>query len=371
MTTGPLIPTRSAAVTLTPKPRLPAEWEPQSGVQLTWPHADTDWGPNLAAAEAVFAQIGAAITRHESLLVVCAPSHQGGDGGDEERGAVLERLAMAGADPDRVYLAVAPSDDTWARDHGPITVLENGQPRLLDFVFNGWGGKFPAEQDTRLTARLADLGCFGTHPVTAMDLVLEGGSIESDGRGTLLTTRHCLMTPTRNPALSQAAIEAHLREHLGAERVLWLEHGALEGDDTDSHIDTLARFCDPTTIAYTQAADARDPQHPELQRMAEQLATFRQANGAPYTLVPLPLPAPIVESGRRLAATYANFLVINGAVLVPIYQDPADAVALERLATAFPGREVIGIDCREIIRQGGSLHCLTMQYPSGVLPTAA
>jgi len=358
-------------VTAIAERRLPAEWELQSGVQLTWPHAETDWGPNLAAAEAVFAQIGAAITRHESLLVVCAPSRQSGDAGDEERGAVLECLAKAGADPERVYLAAAPSDDTWARDHGPITVLEADRPRLLDFVFNGWGGKFPAEQDTRLTGRLADLGCFGTHPVTAIDLVLEGGSIESDGQGTLLTTRHCLLTPTRNPTLSQSAIEARLREHLGAERILWLQHGALEGDDTDSHIDTLARFCDPATIAYTQATDHQDPQQPELQRMEDQLASFRQANGAPYTLIPLPLPAPIVEAGRRLAATYANFLIINGAVLVPTYDDPTDAVALARLAQAFPGREVIGIDCREIIRQGGSLHCLTMQYPAGVLPSAA
>lgn len=358
-------------MTVTAERRLPAEWEPQSGVQLTWPHADTDWGPNLPSAEAVFAQIGAAITRHESLLVVCAPPRAGHPEDDDDQGAILERLAEAGADPERVYLAAAPADDTWARDHGPITVLEADRPRLLDFVFNGWGGKFPAEQDTRLTGRLAELGCFGTHPVTAIDLVLEGGSIESDGRGTLLTTRHCLLTPTRNPALSQAAIEARLREHLGAERILWLEHGALEGDDTDSHIDTLARFCDPATIAYTRAADARDSQQPELQRMADQLASFRQANGTPYTLIPLPLPAPIVEAGRRLAATYANFLIINGAVLVPTYDDPADAVALDRLARAFPGREVIGIDCREIIRQGGSLHCLTMQYPAGVLPGAA
>jgi agmatine/peptidylarginine deiminase len=341
--------------------RLPAEWEPQSGVQLTWPHEDTDWAPRLAGVEPVFAAIGAAIARHETLLAVCR------DAGHRDH--VLERLRAAGADLDRVQLAISPSDDTWARDHGAITVIDDGLPVLVDFLFNGWGGKFPAERDNLLTRSLAAQGSFGAAALEHVDLVLEGGSIESDGQGSLLTTSQCLLTPTRNPGLSRAQIERRLGEHLGARRILWLEHGELEGDDTDGHIDTLARFCDPATIAYVECADPADPQHRELRQMANQLEGLHRESGEPYRLIPLPLPAPFfADDGRRLPATYANFLVINEAVLVPVYGDAADSVALERIGAAFPGRSAIGIDCREIIRQGGSLHCLTMQFPRGVLP---
>ena len=340
--------------------RLPAEWEPQSGVQLTWPHAGTDWSSRLDAVEPVFAAIGATIARHESLLVVCQDT--------DHRVHVLSLLAQAGADLDRVQLGIAKANDTWARDHGPVTVFEHDQPVLLDFSFNGWGGKFPAEHDNLLTRTLAAQGRFGAVPVEEIDLVLEGGSIESDGAGSIMTTSQCLLTPTRNPELLRDDLAERLMQHLGAQRLLWVDHGHLEGDDTDGHIDTLARFCDAETIAYVECEDSGDPQYAGLQRMAEQLAQFRQPTGAPYTLVPLPLPAPIFDEGRRLPATHANFLVINDAVLVPIYEDPADGMALERLGAAFPGRSVIGIDCRELIRQGGSLHCLTMQFPLGVLP---
>ncbi|MBS0001532.1 MAG: agmatine deiminase family protein [Thioalkalivibrio sp.] len=340
--------------------RLPAEWEPQSGVQITWPHAGTDWGPRLDAVEPVFAAIGAAVTRREPLLVVCQDA-------DHHR-HVLAQLTRSGADPAQVRFGIAPADDTWARDHGPIAVIEDGQPRLLDFAFNGWGRKFPSDRDNLLTRNLADQGCFGSTPVEPVDLVLEGGSIESDGIGAVLTTSHCLLTPTRNPGLSREAIERHLRAQLGAERILWLEHGHLEGDDTDGHIDTLARFCDPGTIAHADCERADDSQHAELALMAAELGELRTAQGEPYALVPLPLPAAIHADGQRLPATYANFLVINEAVLVPIYGDPADTVALERLGAAFADRTVAGIDCRELLRQGGSLHCLTMQFPAGVLP---
>lgn len=340
--------------------RLPAEWEPQSGVQLTWPHENTDWGSSLDRVEPVFAAIGAAIARHESLLVVCQDT--------DHRAHILRQLTETGADLDRVQLGIAPADDTWARDHGAITVLENEQPLLLDFIFNGWGGKFPADHDNLITRTLSSQGRFGTVPVETIDLVLEGGSIESDGSGTVMTTSQCLLTPSRNAGLSRHDLEQRLREHLGAQRVLWLDHGHLEGDDTDGHIDTLARFCDAGSIAYVQCDDPADAQHAGLRRMAEQLAGFRQPSGLPYTLIGLPQPAPILDGGQRLPATYANFLVINEAVLVPVYDDPADALALERIGAAFPGRSVVGIDCRELIRQGGSLHCLTMQFPAGVLP---
>lgn len=340
--------------------RLPAEWETQSGVLLTWPHAKTDWASRLDTVEPVFAAIGATIARHESLLVVCQDA--------EHRARVIAELTRAGADLDRVQIGIAPADDTWARDHGPITVVADGQPLLLDFVFNGWGGKFPASQDNLLTRNLAAQGRFGTVPVCEVDLVLEGGSIESDGIGTVMTTRQCLLTPTRNPGLSETEIEQRLLEHLGATRVLWLSHGQLEGDDTDGHIDTLARFCDPSTIAYVTCEDPADPQHAELAKLSEELGRLRTLAGEPYRLIPLPLPAAVFDEGSRLPATHANFLVINGAILVPVYEDPNDAVALERLGNAFPDRTVIGIDCRELIRQGGSLHCLTMHFPAGVLP---
>ncbi|MFN2349807.1 MAG: agmatine/peptidylarginine deiminase [Thioalkalivibrio sp.] len=339
---------------------LPAEWAPQSGVQLTWPHGKSDWSDLLDEADAVFSRIGAAITRFERLLVVCQDT--------AHRTHVLNQLEEAGANLGQVSTALAPANDTWARDHGAITILEDGHLKLLDFQFNGWGGKYPAEEDNRITACLKAHGLFGELPVQTVDLVLEGGSIESDGEGTLLTTAGCLLTPTRNPGLDRAGVEAALKQRLGVERILWLEHGDLEGDDTDGHVDTLARLCDAHTIAYVTCENTADPHHGPLKAMEVELKALRTASGEPYRLIALPLPAPIREDdGRRLPATHANFLIINGAVLVPTYDDPTDTIALERLGAAFPDREIIGIDCRTLIRQYGSLHCVTMQFPEGVL----
>ncbi len=338
---------------------LPAEWAPQSGVMLTWPHPHGDWRPHLDAVEPVFAAIAHEVARREGLLVVCFdPAH---------RDHVREYLKKAGVEMARVHLAIAPSNDTWARDHGPITVVENGTPRLLDFTFNGWGRKYPADLDNALNARLAARGVFGA-PLEHIDLVLEGGAIDSDGEGTLLTTESCLLDPKRNPHLTKGRIEARLKRHLGVDRVLWLRHGHLIGDDTDGHIDTLARFCSADTIAHVVCRDRGDPHHPALAAMERELRNLRRRNGLPYRLVPLPLPAPIHdEKGQRLPATHANFLVINGAVLVPTYGDPSDREALDNLADAFPGRTIVPIDCRPLIMQYGSLHCVTMQLPEGVL----
>jgi agmatine deiminase len=339
---------------------LPAEWAPQSGVMLTWPHDGTDWAPLLDTVEHVFVLIAREITLRERVLIVCR---------DSLHAAHVEGLlSTAGADRRAVLTTIAPSNDTWARDHGPITVMENTRPLLLDFTFNGWGGKFDAALDNRINRTLHAGGAFAT-ALRTIDMVLEGGGIESDGEGTLLTTSHCLLSPHRNPQLDRAGTEARLREVLGVQRILWLDHGHLEGDDTDSHIDTLARFCDPRTIAYTACDDTTDPHYADLAAMAAQLRALCTADGQPYRLVPLPWPqARYDEDGRRLPATYANFLIINGAVLVPTYADPADAVALERLRDCFPDREIVGIPCLDVIRQNGSLHCLTMQLPVGVLP---
>ena len=336
--------------------RLPAEWEPQAAVQLTWPHADSDWGPTLHEVEPCFDAIATAISRFETVIIACANAD-----------AVRSRLQRAGANMDRVRLYQAPTNDTWARDHGPITVERGSAPALLDFGFNGWGGKYASDLDDALTTALFAQQAFGAIALESAPVVLEGGSIESDGQGSILTTTSCLLNPNRNGPTSESEVEFVLREHLGAKRVLWLEHGHIEGDDTDGHIDTLARFCDGNTIAYVACTTRRDAHYKPLKRMEDELRAMRTADGQPYTLAPLPWPkACYDDDGNRLPATYANFLIVNGAVLVPTYDDAADAKALKTIGKLFPGREVVGIDCRPLIVQHGSLHCVTMQIPAGV-----
>ena len=328
--------------------RLPAEWEPQDAVLIAWPHAATDWAPYLAQAEAVFLNISKAVTRFETLLVVTP-----------EPDAVREKLKHL----DRVQIFNIPTNDTWARDFGPITIEEDGTPVLLDFTFTGWGDKFEAALDNKITAELHKLGAFGNTPLRKTDFILEGGSIESDGQGTLLTTAECLLNPNRNPNLCKMQIEKALRAELGAKTFQWLENGALAGDDTDAHIDTIARLCPDSTVLYVQCNDPVDPHFETFQALENEL---KQTD---FNLLPLPWPqAQFDADGEQLPATYANYLVINGAVLVPTYSDPADAQALETVGQAFPDREIIGIDCSALILQHGSLHCVTMQIPKGVLP---
>lgn len=336
---------------------LPAEWAPQSAVMLTWPRPDGDFARQFEAVEKNFIAIATAISRYQDVII----------GYGCETAKLRERLASAGARGERLHIYSVESNDVWARDHGPITVFRGGKPVHLDFGFNGWGGKFEAGLDNRITRKLAQLGAW-TSPVETLDFVLEGGGIESDGLGTLLTTERCLLAPTRNPQFSKAEIERKLKDWFGLSRVLWLKHGDLLGDDTDGHIDTIARFCDMRTIAYQACDDRKDAHFEELRAMEQELQGLRQISGQPYKLVPLPLPAAIYdEDGRRLPAGYPNFLIINGAVLVPLYGDAVnDAIALERLRPCFPGRTVIGIDCRALIHQYGSLHCVTMQIPKAI-----
>jgi agmatine deiminase len=327
-------------------------------VILTWPHAETDWAPALGAIEPVYDALVRAVAAREPALVVCAdPPHAA---------HVHARLARAGADLSRVSLHCVPSDDTWVRDYGPITVIEDGRPLLLDFGFDGWGGKYEASRDDVVPLGLHATGSFGSTPIERPPLVLEGGSIEADGAGTLLTTRRCLMARAGHGA-SVAAVEASLSRFLGARRVLWLDHGGLEGDDTDGHVDTLARFCDRTTIAYVRCDDPTDSHYPEMAAMEAELRALLTAEGRSYRLVPLPWPRPQRgPEGERLPATYANFLVVNGAVLMPTYGDPADGRAAEALAGAFPGREVVAVPSAPLLLQHGSLHCATMQVPREV-----
>lgn len=325
---------------------------------LTWPHADTDWAPLLAEAQAVYLEIARHITRRQKLVIACHDQ--------EHLNHICGLLAEAGIAPDHLRLAIAPGNDTWARDHGPLTVSKEVGPVLLDFHFNGWGGKYAAELDDRITSRLATAGCFGKTPLQPVELVLEGGAVETDGQGTLLATESSVITDSRNPGVSRQEMEKRLTEQLGIQHFLWLRHGHLSGDDTDGHIDTLVRFCDPETIIHVTCLPG-DEDYAEAEAMRRELEAFRTADGRPYRLVPLPALQPHYdEEGRRLPATYANFLIINNAVLLPVYQDPADEGAIRVLAACFPGREIIPIDCRTLIRQNGSLHCITMQIPAQV-----
>lgn len=304
---------------------------------------------------ACFIAIAREVACREPLLVVTPYPARVGD-----------QLRQAGVKMEHVTLLECPTNDTWARDHACITVTGGGRTRHLDFCFNGWGMKFAANLDNQINRRLHEAGLLEGEYADCLDFVLEGGSIESDGRGTLLTTSQCLLAPNRNARhTTKQALEAKFASCFGTDRVLWLDHGYLAGDDTDSHVDTLARLCPDDTIAYVQCTDEADEHYEELRLMEEQLKGFRTRDGRPYRLVPLPMTEAIVEEGERLPATYANFLIINGAVLYPTYNQPAnDALACEQLQSIFTGREVVGIDCRPLIRQHGSLHCVTMQYPT-------
>ena len=323
--------------------RLPAEWEPQWGVQLTWPHADTDWAPILNDIIETYHKMAREIAKRERLIVV-APED-----------AARDMLRF-----------VCPTDDTWARDHGFITLTDDeGHHRLLDYRFNGWGEKFPADNDNAINRRMYEGGIVEGEYTDCLDFVLEGGSIESDGKGTIFTTTGCLMAPHRNQPLTKEEIETRLKRDLCTERIVWIDHGQLTGDDTDGHIDTLVRICPDDTLIYVGCDNPEDEQYAELQLMEEQLKTLRTLEGEPYRLLKLPMPHSIFDDGYRLPATYANFLILNGAVLCPTYGQPdLDNEAIRIIAKAFPDREMVPIDSQVIIKQHGSIHCCTMQFPS-------
>ena len=336
---------------------LPSEWEPQDAVLLGWPHVGTDWADALDLVLPSFIRIAREISRFE-VVIIPAPDPE----------SVRAQLAEAGARMDRIRVYAMPTNDTWARDFGPITVYQDCTPLLLDFGFNGWGLKFRACHDNQITARLQAAGAFGDIPREVPGLILEGGSLESDGAGTLLTTSACLLEANRNPHLSRAELEQRLQVQLGVTRVIWLEHGYLAGDDTDSHVDTLARLAPDHTILYQSCDEPEDEHYAELHAMAEELSAVRTPDGKPYKLCPLPWPeACYAPDGHRLPATYANFLILNGAVLVPVYGLPQDDAALSVFSRVFAEREIIAVPCRPLIEQHGSLHCVTMQIPRGVL----
>ena len=338
--------------------RLPAEWEPHGAVMLSWPHKDTDWAPVLDEAIDCFVEIAKAIAREETLIVV-APDV-------EEPRRVLDCEKL----PNRILYLTVPTNDTWARDFGPITAEHDGNPVICDFKFNGWGLKFPADKDNLITRAMCNTGLLRGRYSNELSFVLEGGSIESDGQGTLMTTSQCLLSPNRNGAMSRDEIEEYLKSRFGLDRVLWLDYGALEGDDTDSHIDTLARLAPNDTILYVGTDDVTDSHYDELNKMKLQLQSFVTASGQPYNLIELPLPDAVYdEEGNRLPATYANFLIMNHSILMPVYRQPQkDELAAQIIKIAFPDHQVVKIDCSVLIKQHGSLHCVTMQVPETILP---
>lgn len=337
--------------------RFPAEWEPQSAVLLAWPHNSSDFSDVLGAIEETYLFIANTITQYQPLIIVCHDDSQ-----------QLHIRSQLGSDHNITYIQAA-VNDIWVRDSVFLSVENEGAMQLLNFHFNGWGNKYPHHEDNALNHKLLPHHPFTDASHNDVDFILEGGSIDSDGKGTLLTTRQCLLNPNRNTGMSQEEIEQKLLLHLGADRVLWLDQDNLAGDDTDAHIDTLARFCSETIIAYTSCDDKEDRHYCSLKLMETQLQGFRTRSDEPYELVALPLPKPVFdEEGQRLPAGYANFLIINNAVIVPAYGDANDEVAADRLEVCFPGRRIIMAPCLPLLYEYGSLHCMTMQFPESVLP---
>ena len=335
---------------------LPPEWAVQSAIQLTWPHAGTDWLPYLDDICAVYVEMADIITRYEKLIVVTPEPEN-----------VWRQLntRLTKRQLENVTVHECLTNDTWARDHGFITLKDGDSARLLDFRFNGWGEKFPAKLDNAINRSLYANHVVKGEYVDMNDFVLEGGSIESDGKGTVFTTSQCLLAPRRNQPMTRTEIEQRLKDSLCAERIVWIDYGHLDGDDTDGHIDTLVRTAPDDTLLYISCTDPNDSHYDDLRMMEEQLKTFRTADGRPYRLIRLPMPHPIYDDGYRLPATYANFVIINGAVIYPTYGQPdTDAEAAKAIKEAYPERNIIGVDSRTVIRQHGSLHCCTMQLLS-------
>ena len=335
------------------KRRLPAEWEQQSFIQFTFPHKNGDWANQYENVVACFVHIIEKVAQFECVVVGC-------ENISDTQSLFNNHTTFP------IHFEKIISNDSWTRDHGAITILEGDQPKLLDFTFNGWGHKFESDFDNKITFNLANT-LFKGLQIASKTFILEGGSIESDGEGVILTTEKCLLSSTRNSDMNQNQIERFLTRELGLKKILWLKHGYLIGDDTDAHIDTLARFCDVDTIAYVKCKNTKDIHFDSLKLMEEELMNFKDFSGKKYKLFALPIPDPCYDKkGNRLPATYANFILVNNGVLVPIYGVKQDQEAVNSLKKIFPRRTVIGVDCLPIIQQNGSLHCITMHYPYAV-----
>jgi agmatine deiminase len=335
--------------------RFPAEWEPQSAVWLSWPHNHASWPGQYRPIPHVFAGIVAVITRFEEVRINCAARLQ----------PRAQRLCTkAGADMTKVTFYDHPTNDAWCRDHGPIFVKnkKTGEVAITDWAYNAWGDKYPPyDLDNEIPpsiARKLKLRCF------VNDMVLEGGSIEVNGEGLLLTSEQCLLNKNRNPDLTREQIEQNLKDYLGVRTVLWVGEGIV-GDDTDGHIDDITRFFSVDGFVTCVETNKRDPNHALLAENLERLRGFRTPQGKKFEIVPLPMPEPFAFRGQRVPASYANFLVINNAVLVPNFRQPRrDAEANDVLRGCFPNREIVPIDSFHLIWGLGTLHCLSQQQPA-------
>ena len=324
------------------KKKLIAEFEKQSFTQIIFPHPNSDWAEYLPEAQKTFTNIINAVRKQQKCLVVCYD---------------LNAVKSHFEDFYNLEFVEYETDDTWARDCSALSVSENKETKLLDFTFNGWGGKFSASKDNLMSKSIAS---HYKYPMQHIDFVLEGGAVESNGEDTILTTATCMLNKNRNPHLNAVEITQKLQDFFGAKHILYLEHGYLSGDDTDSHIDTLARFVSKDTIMYVKCEDRDDEHYQELQLMEEELMHIAQKHN--FKLIPLPMSEAVYFEEERLPATYVNFLFVNDAILVPTYNVTTDKTALAVFAKTFPGRDVIPLDCSVLIRQHGSLHCVTMNF---------
>jgi len=328
---------------------LPAEWHKQRAVLMAFPHKNSDWNSNLKSALVPFIRIAQAIAYKTPVYIICDSRQE------------ISSLFCSTRNMSFIEL---PTNDTWIRDFGYISIVENNELKLLDFKFDAWGGKFESALDNEVNRVLHKKGYMGITPLNSIDFVLEGGAIESDGLGTILTTTSCLCNKNRNGGLSKDEVEKKLKEYLGAKRVLWLDYGYLAGDDTDSHVDTLARFVSKDTIMYVECSDVDDEHYMELQKMKEQLEGFRTIENKKYNLISLPMvSAKFDDKMSRLPATYANFLITNGALVYPTYSVKEDKLAHKIFKDFFVDKEIIPVECSRLIEEGGSLHCSTMQIP--------
>ncbi|HXE58688.1 MAG TPA: agmatine deiminase family protein [Gemmatimonadales bacterium] len=337
--------------------RMPPEWAPHRGTWLSWPHKEASWPGKFEPVPRIFAAMVRVLAAHEEVHVNVA--------GPDMEADVRCLLATEGADTANVFFHHHPTNDAWCRDHGPMFVQRSVGGRreeaIVDWRFNAWGGKYPPfDLDDLVPTRIGDeLGIPVFHP----GIVMEGGALDVNGCGTVLTTEACLLNPNRNPELDRAEIEQYLKDYLGVVHVLWLGDGIV-GDDTDGHVDDLTRFVDPRTVVTVVEDDPRDENYEPLRGNLARLREMRDQDGEPLRVVTLPMPRPVWYDGQRLPASYANFYIANGVVLVPTYDPARDPLALETLQRLFPTRRVVGIDCTDLVWGLGAFHCVTQQWPA-------
>jgi agmatine deiminase len=320
------------------------EWGKQQGIILAFAHKQTDWIDYLEDVRKCTVDMAVAISQYEEVYLLCQDA--------QEAGSYFRSS-------DNIKFIECDFNDTWMRDCSVLSLKNSSDVLFKGFKFTAWGGKFEADLDNQLKYVLEEKGLY--RKLECFDYILEGGAIESDGEGTIMTTSSCLLNANRNAHATKKSVSEDLAKYLDAKQVLFLDNGYLVGDDTDGHIDTLARFCDEKTIAYVGLPSRDDEHYETFLKMQEELKSFRNIDGEAYDLMALPFVPAMYDDGERLPATYANFLIINDAVLVPTYGFDTDDSALKIITDIFPNRKVIGIDCRVLVKQHGSLHCMTMQ----------